>query len=354
MNDSTPIAPIDCTDPLYSQARQIVLDAQWPSISLIQRRLRIGYRHARGLRAAMLGDILEHCPASDTWSLKADGSNLGHSPVQQKLVQAAQWIREAKSLVIAAGAGMGVDSGMPDFRSHNGFWRSYPALARGRIRFEDAASPMMFERQPSLAWGFYGHRLTLYRRLMPHTGFAHLKNWCDAMPDGSFVFTSNVDGHFQKAGFATNRIHECHGSIHHLQCTQFCSRHIWDAEDFQPEVDEENCRLLHEAPHCPHCGALARPNILMFNDWSWNNSRSDLQMQRLDLWLDGVSAPPLVLEIGAGRAVATVRHFSQRMKQRGSRLIRINLHEANIHNPQDIEIPLGAQDALEHIAHLLQ
>ena len=35
-----------------------------------------------------------------------------------------------------------------------------------------------------------------------------------------FVFTSNVDGHFQKAGFDKEKVLECHGSINHYQCEQ--------------------------------------------------------------------------------------------------------------------------------------
>ena len=84
-------------------------------------------------------------------------------------------------------------------------------------------------------------------------------------------------------------------------------------------------------------------------DWHWNPERSAAQRERLDQWLDRVPAP-LVIEIGAGRAVATVRHFSQRLQQRGSRLIRINLHEADGSNPQTIAIAMGARAALEAIA----
>ena len=36
---------------------------------------------------------------------------------------------------------MGVDSGLPDFRGTQGFWRAYPALGRARIAFESIASP---------------------------------------------------------------------------------------------------------------------------------------------------------------------------------------------------------------------
>ena len=93
-----------------------------------------------------------------------------------------------------------------------------------------------------------------------------LREIAATMANGAFVFTSNVDGQFQKAGFAAERICEIHGSIHHLQCADGCSERIWRADDFQPVIDDENYRLLNELPHCPACGALACPNILMFGD----------------------------------------------------------------------------------------
>ena len=204
------------------------------------------------------------------------------------------------------------------------------------------------------AWGFYGHRLNLYRATTPHAGFGLLHSWGQRMQQGCFVFTSNVDGHFQKAGFPSTRVYECHGSLHRLQCTANCQGSIWPTVDLYPQVDEATCEWLGELPTCPHCGALARPNILMFDDWHWNEKRSAQQRMLLDMWLDSAQAP-LVIEIGSGRALPTVRNFTRRMQQRGSRLIRINLHEANIHNPGDIELALGAKEALEGIAaQLLQ
>ena len=139
---------------------------------------------------------------------------------------AADLIAQADGLIIAAGAGMGVDSGLPDFRGNQGFWRVYPALAEARIAFEEIACPDAFRDAPERAWGFYGHRLNLYRRTIPHAGFAVLKRWGLRLPRGAFVFTSNVDGQFQRAGFDSNQVCEVHGSIHHLQCVQGCDGRI--------------------------------------------------------------------------------------------------------------------------------
>lgn len=266
------------------------------------------------------------------------------------LIHAAELLAQADGLVIAAGAGMGVDSGLPDFRGNEGFWKAYPALGRAGMNFYEAASPATFERDPRLAWGFYGHRLQRYRETVPHAGFALLRDWAAQMPQGGFVFTSNVDGQFQKAGFDPERIAEVHGSIHHLQCLHACTDAIWPAEGFAPVVDTEACQLRNDLPVCPHCGGLARPNILMFGDGDWIAHRQATQMQRLQAWLALVERP-LVIEIGAGTAVDTVRQFSHRVIQSwGGRLVRINPTEAQVPTRQDVGLPMPALSALQAIA----
>jgi NAD-dependent SIR2 family protein deacetylase len=182
------------------------------------------------------------------------------------LQHAAELIEQADALIIAAGAGMGVDSGLPDFRGRKGFWDAYPALAGAGIDFTDIANSQSFNDDASLAWGFYGHRLALYRQTKPHLGFDILKRWADAMPLGATVFTSNVDGQFQEAGFDAAQIHECHGSLHHLQCMKLCCDAIWSAKTIEPEVDMKQCRITSALPICPKCSGLARPNVMMFSD----------------------------------------------------------------------------------------
>ena len=269
------------------------------------------------------------------------------------LARAADLIAQADALVITAGAGFGVDSGLPDFRGNQGFWQAYPALSRARLEFSSVAAPYTFRVDPTLAWGFYGHRLRLYRDTTPHRGYALLKDWGERMPLGYGIFTSNVDGQFQKAGFDPQRIYECHGSIHHLQCMEPCGPDIWSADAFVPEVDADACRLRNETPACPHCGGLARPNILMFSDWEWNERRSSVQEARLLAWLKEARRP-LVIELGAGTAIPSVRHFGQRVvMQHGGRMIRINPQAPQVASADDIGLPMTALEALTAIAALL-
>ena len=48
------------------------------------------------------------------------------SELERNLATAAEAVRCADALLIGAGAGMGVDSGLPDFRGPEGFWKAYP------------------------------------------------------------------------------------------------------------------------------------------------------------------------------------------------------------------------------------
>ena len=262
--------------------------------------------------------------------------------------QAAEVLSEAQALVITAGAGMGVDSGLPDFRGDSGFWQAYPLYRRLGISFVDAANPDHFERDPAFGWGFYGHRTNLYRQTVPHDGFRLLLSWIERQGVEAFVATSNVDGQFQKAGFAEKEILEFHGSIHHLQCIRPCSGRIWEnRETFG--IDEESMRADH-VPLCPRCGAAARPNILMFGDYGWIGDRTEHQHERFRAFVARQSGKRMVvIELGAGTAIPTVRAMSERLGALSqARVIRINPREPQICAPH-ISLPCGALEGVRGI-----
>ena len=263
------------------------------------------------------------------------------------LNRAAAAIAGADAILIGAGAGMGVDSGLPDFRGPQGFWRAYPPYEKLGLSFVALANPRWFVDDPELAWGFYGHRMGLYRRTVPHEGFAILRRWADRMTHGAFVFTSNVDGHFQRAGFDPDRVVEVHGAIGGMQCMARCGIGIFPSEPFEVDIDMETMRAIPPLPACPSCGASARPNILMFGDGGWDPSLTTAQERRLADWLEDLStARVVIVELGAGLAVPTIRIMSEDfMTQLGGTLIRINLREPS-EPPAHFEIPMGALAAL--------
>ncbi len=262
--------------------------------------------------------------------------------------RAADAIRNATALAITAGAGMGVDSGLPDFRGNQGFWNAYPMYEQLGLSFVQAANPEHFDQDPLFGWGFYGHRTNLYRDTDPHQGFYLLQDWIDCYQLDHFVITSNVDGQFQKAGFSEERLLEVHGSIHHLQCTVPCNHNIWP-NDALFSVNHETMRVS-EAPTCPSCRRVARPNILMFGDYSWLHNRTAAQEDNFDSFLQrNKNGRLVVIEMGAGSAIPTIRNLSERLgQQQQVTVLRINPREAHIGAPH-MSFASGAVATLDGI-----
>ena len=179
-------------------------------------------------------------------------------------------IENCDVILITAGAGIGVDSGLPDFRSKDGLWKN-------GMKYEQIARPIMLELQEEEFWNFYNQRLESYRNATPHQGFNLLLDLCKNKDD-YFVYTSNVDGQFQKAGF--ENVYEIHGTIHRLQCSNV------ECENYQYGNSWFNNEPTNQLHYCPKCGKTARPNILMFSDWEWDSKNSDDQEKEYQLFLE--------------------------------------------------------------------
>ena len=199
------------------------------------------------------------------------------------LAPAAAALRGAQALVFTAGAGMGVDSGLPDFRGPQGFWKAYPPmqkLARATpppaaaaasprrthnssapttparrapqgLSFSDCSNPRSFSKDPRFGWGFFGHRYQLYTAATPHAGYSIMRAWAASAARGHFVFTSNVDGAFLKAGFEEDRVVECHGARwrHHTRAA--CPPHPRFAAAAGAQAPSTSCRRSTPAARAP-------------------------------------------------------------------------------------------------------
>jgi len=274
--------------------------------------------------------------------------------MENSYAQAASVISDAEVFIITAGAGMGVDSGLPDFRGDGGFWDAYPAYARLGLSFEKCATPQHFFTDPHFAWGFYGHRVNLYRSTVPHEGFHIIRRWIEKRKADYFVMTSNVDGQFQKSGYDENKICEVHGSIHWLQCQTRCNDEVW-SNDVEFAIDESTMRVVSALPTCFECGYICRPNIFMFGDYSWLPRRSRIQHKAFDFFLNRNSNRRIALiEIGAGRAIPTIRRISEDIgrKFNNATVIRINPQEPEIPWPH-ISLSCEALEGLRHIDSLV-
>jgi len=283
---------------------------------------------------------------------------------------ASEMINRRTCLIVIVGAGIGCDSNLPDYRSPNGFWKQYPPLQKLGLSLQDMSQADWFEKDPTMAWGFYSHRQHLYKNTTPHEGFKVLLDLCkstrscdpESKEPNYFVITSNVDSQFNKAGFASERIFETHGTLAYLQCTKNCSgSSVWKNDGGPLEIIEETMRVKDEAtlPRCEQCGHYARPNVSFFSDTteSFNPTRQEQQKQSFFYWFDTIKSNPnehiVVMEIGCGTSIHSLRYESEVVLYHTPELndrvelIRINPMQAGVGNaPFAVGIPQGSKQAL--------
>lgn len=199
---------------------------------------------------------------------------------------AAKRIKSCDALLITTGAGMGIDSGLPDFRGKEGLWKAYPFFKDTGMSFTDAASHQFFEDDPHKFWFFYGHRYNTYKETTSHEGYTILKEIAETHFNSNyFCMTSNVDGHFLKSGFAPEKIYEVHGSLMHFQCYDCFSIQPREETSIPLDLTSHTCPTI---PTCYLCGENVRPNVLFFGDYYWISTRSDEQSQLMDAWMQSI------------------------------------------------------------------
>jgi NAD-dependent deacetylase len=156
----------------------------------------------------------------------------------------AELLRENRPCVVLTGAGISTESGIPDFRSPSGIWTKYDPMEYAHI---DA-----FRRDPERVWEFYGLRLGVLGEAQPNAGHLALaeleeRGWVRG------VITQNIDRLHERAGSRT--LVEVHGSIRTSSCLH-CGTVV---------PLEDVVRLL-PVPHCPSCGDVLKPDVVMFGE----------------------------------------------------------------------------------------
>ena len=175
------------------------------------------------------------------------------------------------------------------------------------------------------------------------------------MPQGAFVYTSNVDGQFQRAAFDGDRILEVHGSIDRLQCTADCGVGVFSADSTEVTIDEKTMRAEGHCRNARGVGRWRDPISSCSATGEWDDTITSAQRSRLHPWLETLrGSTVVVVECGAGTAIPTVRDTCEDLaRQLKGTLIRINPHEFEVPRGQ-INFPPGAMEGLLEIQRILE
>lgn len=212
----------------------------------------------------------------------------------EALAEAARALRGASFAAALTGAGISVESGIPDFRSPGGLWSVFDPA--------EYATLSTFRRNPEKAWRLYralGRTLAGRRPNPAHEALAAL----EAAGLLKLVVTQNIDGLHQAAG--SRQVVEIHGDHRHLQCL--------------------GCGLLEAVaavhldgdavPLCPHCSSPLKPNVVLFEEAVRGLAEIEAALRRCDL----------LLVVGTSGLVWPAAGLPEMVRRRGGRVIEFNL-----------------------------
>ena len=212
---------------------------------------------------------------------------------------AVRALRAARCVVVATGAGMSQDSGIPTFRDAlTGLWARYDP--------DELATEAAFRRNPARVFGWYVWRRRLVRAAVPHAGYHALVALERIVPE-LVVVTQNVDGLHRRVG--QSRVVELHGSLERFSC--LAARHPFPPDQVATPDSEGEC----EPPRCHRCGALVRPDVVWFGEtlpqdataaaWDWSTRCDAMLVVGTSGLVQPAAQLPLVAR-GAGAVVIEV------------------------------------------------
>jgi NAD-dependent deacetylase len=226
-------------------------------------------------------------------------------------------IRECRPCVVLTGAGVSTESGIPDFRSRDGIWARYDPMEYATI---DA-----FRRDPVKVWEFYGKRLDVLQRAQPnaaHIALAELER------DGYVraVVTQNVDRLHELAG--SQDVVEVHGSVRTSSCLS--CRVTVPFEDVVWQLERA------PAPVCPACGAVLKPDVVMFGEL--------LPAAAIERAMALARSTGLLVVVGSSLAVYPVAALPEDTLQAGGMLAIVNAEPTPYDGRAEVAIhgPAGA------------
>lgn len=281
---------------------------------------------------------------------------------QNNVKDAQRALAQCDALLIIAGAGMSVDSGIFTYRGTNGIWNRSIKIGSEMYRYDEISSLKMWKEYPELAWGFKANFYNMMRQAEPHTGYYKLLDYVTNKKNNNyFICTSNIDNYFERAGFNKDKIYEVHGTMKLLQCMdKKCATRngvIECTESHIPSIDNETF-IGSNLPPCPYCSNILRPNVSMFGDYDFYGKPYEFAKKKMEQWLqenEKKQSKLVILEIGCGINPHSLRMNKGKMMSGEWKLPKItNLTKMIRLNPDDedpehdcIHVHMGSKQGIQ-------
>ena len=251
------------------------------------------------------------------------------------------FLAAARHIAVLTGAGISTESGIPDFRSPGGLYRT--------VTSEEVFDIVLFDRHPDRFYQTFG---PIYRAILdarPNEGHLALAELERSVREVT-IATQNIDNLHQKAGSRT--VYELHGSLRTLTCRQ-CGRmrqvkgntEIKENKEIkgnnrgsgnngkEPADDLADLLAAGQVPRCP-CGGVFKPDIVFFGE--------ALPEFALGASVFAFESADLILALGTSLAVYPAAELPNR-RAGSAKFVIINAEPTSLDHDADLVIraPLG-------------
>lgn len=211
----------------------------------------------------------------------------------EKLIKQAAGIIIKSNLTLAlTGAGISVESGIPDFRSAGGLWTKYDPA--------EYASITSFRDKPEKVWEMLhemGELVDQAKPNMAHLGMGEMEK----MGYLHYIITQNIDNLHQSGG--SKNVIEYHGNSSSLSC-------LWCGKVYKNEEKK------NEFPPRCECNKILKPDIVFFGE--------SIPVEALDFSFQLASSSQALLVAGTSALVSPANTIPAIAKQNGAKIIEVN------------------------------
>lgn len=238
--------------------------------------------------------------------------------MQSLINETVQILYQSKNTIALTGAGISVESGIPDFRSAGGLWSIYDP--------SDYATIDAFLSNPEKVWNMLRDMDKLVSSAKPnraHIGMGQLER----MGYLKFIITQNVDN-LHQAGGARNVI-EYHGNHSNLLCLSCGNRYTMEEKrnEFTPRCE---------------CGRILKPDVIMFGE--------AIPQAALYDSMELANSAQALMVVGTSAVVSPANSIPILAKKNGAKIIEINKESTHLTSRlTDIFLQGDAGDIIEKI-----
>lgn len=244
-----------------------------------------------------------------------------------KIDTVADFLVEAKRVVVFTGAGFSTESGVPDFRSPGGVWDTFDP---SELNYQNFLGNEVIRAK---YWRMHRMMWETIREAQPNAGH-HAIAELDRLGRLDVIVTQNTDGLHQKAGVSDDKVLEIHGTMQWVDCLKCKQRY--------PRAYVHDKMLAgQEIPLCDTCNGLLKPATIAFGQSmpEYETTEAERRSAGCDVFLAAGSS--LVVYPAAQMPVIA--------KRAGAKLVIINLTETPHDHYADIVITEKTGETLSQV-----